>query len=144
MCERRTDCLAKGPEDVTLSGRSLLVCTLGHILLCCCQDFAPSVALLNLQLLCKFVLFKICTCYLPSFKNNPCWGGWVAQSVKHPTLVLAQVMISWFCEFGPCLGLRADCADPAWDSLCPSISLSLPLPLPLPHSHYLFLCQVNK
>ena len=55
-------------------------------------------------------------------------GACVAQSVKCPTPVSAPVMISQFCEFEPSVGLRADSAKPAWDSLslsaCPARPLS--------------------
>ena len=51
----------------------------------------------------------------------------MAQSVKRPTLALAQVMISRFCEFEPHIGLHTDGAEPVWDSLSPSLSVPLPL-----------------
>ena len=51
-------------------------------------------------------------------------GAWVAQSVKHVTLDLSSGYDLTVCEFKPRMGLRADGAEPAWDSL----SLSLPLP----------------
>ena len=61
---------------------------------------------------------------------------WLSQlSVR--LSVSAQAMISRFCEFEPHIGLYADSAEPAWDSL------SLPLSLPLPCSHCLCLSQ-NK
>ena len=58
------------------------------------------------------------------------WGTWVAQSIKHPTS--AQVMI--FCSghdltvhgFKPHVGLHANGAEPAWDSLSSLDSLSPP------------------
>ena len=41
----------------------------------------------------------------------------MAQSVDHPTLVWAQIMISWVCEFKPHVGLCADTAELDWDLL---------------------------
>ena len=58
---------------------------------------------------------------------------WLSQ-LKVQLLVLAQVMISWFCEFKPCISS----ALPGW-SLLGILSLSLPLP----HSRFLRLSQ-NK
>ena len=40
-------------------------------------------------------------------------------------LILAQVTISWFCDFEPSIRLCADSMEPAWDS--PSLS---PCPSP--------------
>ena len=66
--------------------------------------------------------------------NGQPGGAWVTQSVKCPLLISAQVMISWFREFQPHIGLCADSVEPAWDSLsllflCPyptrTLSLSL-------------------
>ena len=48
----------------------------------------------------------------------PVWLSQPSDSVS------AQVIISLFHEFESCIGLHADTAGPAWDSL----SLSLPLP----------------
>ena len=59
-------------------------------------------------------------------------GAWVAQSVKHPTLGFSLGHELTVCEFKPYLGLCADSAEPAWDSLSFSLSLSLPPSLPLP------------
>ena len=47
--------------------------------------------------------------------------AWVAQSVKHPTLDFGSGHGLTVCEFEPCIGLCADSAQPAWDSLCPSL-----------------------
>ena len=66
------------------------------------------------------------------------WGGWLAQWVKHLTLV--QVMISWFRSSSPTSGfvLTAPTLEPgAWslesgsDSVSPSLSAPPPLALPL-------------
>ena len=62
--------------------------------------------------------------------------GWLSQ-LSVQLLVSSQVMISQFCEFKPRVGLCADSAEPAWDSLSPLLSL------PLPHSRCLCLSQ-NK
>ena len=62
------------------------------------------------------------------------WGASVAQSVKHLTLGFSSDHDLTGREFQPQIGLSADGAEPAWDSLslshCPScISLSLSLSL---------------
>ena len=57
--------------------------------------------------------------------------------VKHLTLDFGSCHHLMVCELKPCIGLRADSAEPAWDSLslCPSLvhflspSLSLSLSL---------------
>ena len=49
-------------------------------------------------------------------------GRWVAQSVKCPTLDFSS---------GHDLPSSVLSAEPAWDSLCSSLSLSLPLSFPL-------------
>ena len=58
---------------------------------------------------------------------STCLGapGWLSQSSVQ-LLVSAQVMISWFHEFKPHVGLHADGAEPAWYSWPPSVSLPLP------------------
>ena len=50
------------------------------------------------------------------------WGGWVAQSVEHPTL--AQVMILQLMSSNPMSGpvLTAQSLEPASDSVSPSLS----------------------
>ena len=50
------------------------------------------------------------------------WLSWLGVQF----LVSAQVMISWFCEFEPHIGLCADSAESAWDSLSPSLSAPTP------------------
>ena len=62
-------------------------------------------------------------------------GTWVAQSVKW-LFVSAQVMIK-VPEIKPPIGLPADSAEPAWDSLFHSLSLC-----PF-HAHTLAL-KINK
>ena len=55
---------------------------------------------------------------------------WLSQlSIR--LLVLTQVTISVVYEIEPCVGLRADNAEPVWDSLSPSLSASSPLVLSL-------------
>ena len=49
-------------------------------------------------------------------RNNKCWGTWVAQSVKHPTLGFSSGHGLMVHEFKPHTGLCADCAELAWDS----------------------------
>ena len=58
-------------------------------------------------------------------------GGWVAQSVKHPTS--AQVMISRFVGSSPASGsgLTAQSLEPASDSVSPSLSALPPLVISL-------------
>ena len=53
--------------------------------------------------------------------------AWLSQ-LSVWLLVLAQVRISQFCEFKPCMELCTDSTKPAWDSF------SLPFSLPLPNS----------
>ena len=48
----------------------------------------------------------------------PAWLSWLHVQF----LVSAQVMISWFHEFEPCIGFRADSAEPASESVSPSLS----------------------
>ena len=66
-------------------------------------------------------------------------GAWVAQSVEHLALDFSSGHDLTVCEFEPHIGLCADSAEPAWDSL--SLPLSLPLP-PLICS--VSLSQINK
>ena len=58
-------------------------------------------------------------------------GTWVAQSVKHLTLGFCSGHDLMVHEFKPRIGLCADSAEPAWDSLSPSLSLPLPCTLSL-------------
>ena len=46
----------------------------------------------------------------------------MAQSVKHPTLDFSSGHDLTVPEFEPHVGLHADSAEPAWDSLSPSRS----------------------
>ena len=55
----------------------------------------------------------------------------MAQSVEHLTLGFGSGRDLTVCEFEPHLGLRADGAEPAWDSVSPSLSPSLSLSLTL-------------
>ena len=55
----------------------------------------------------------------------------VAQLVKCPTLDFGSDHDLTFCEFEPPIGLCADSAEPAWDSLSFSLCLSLPPSLSL-------------
>ena len=66
--------------------------------------------------------------YAKAFKKCTAFSAWVAQSVKHPTLISDQVMISPFMSSSPASGSVLT-VQPAWDSL--SLSLSPPLSLPL-------------
>ena len=61
---------------------------------------------------------------IPSVLVRIPWGalGWL-HWLSVWLLVSAQVMISQFCEFEPCIGLCAGSAEPAWDSLSFSLSL---------------------
>ena len=51
-------------------------------------------------------------------------GAWVAQSVKRLTLGFSSGRDLTVCEFEPHIGLCADSAEPAWDSV--SLTLSAP------------------
>ena len=55
----------------------------------------------------------------------------VAQVVKRPTLGFGSGHDITVCEFEPRIGLHTDSAEPAWDSLCLSLSVSLSLSPPL-------------
>ena len=46
----------------------------------------------------------------------------MAQSVKHPTLGFGAGHDLEVCEFEPCIRFCADSAEPAGDSLSPSLS----------------------
>ena len=65
------------------------------------------------------------------FKNTQTKGTWVAQSIKHPTLDFHAGHDLMGCKFKPCIGLRADGAEPTLDSLSPSLSAPYPLALSL-------------
>ena len=60
-------------------------------------------------------------------KERRCWGTWVAQSVKHPTLDFGSGGGLTVREFDLHIGLCADGAEPAWDSLplCSSSTCAL-------------------
>ena len=58
-------------------------------------------------------------------KERGCWGIWMAPSVKHQTLDFGSGHDLTVCGIKACIGFRADRAEPAWDSLSPS--------LPAPH-----------
>ena len=49
-------------------------------------------------------------------------GAWVAQSVKSLALDFGSGRDLTVRGFEPCVGLCADRAEPAWDSLSPSLS----------------------
>ena len=59
------------------------------------------------------------------------WGTYVAQLVEHLTLDLGSGHDLTVCEIEPRIWLCTDIAEPAWDSLFPSVSLSLPCLLSL-------------
>ena len=46
----------------------------------------------------------------------------MAQLVKRLTLDFSSGHDLVVCEFKPCIGLHTDRAEPAWDSLSPSLS----------------------
>ena len=56
-----------------------------------------------------------------SLKITFSWGNWMAQSVKRLTLDLSSGHDLVVHEFKPHVGLWADSAEPAWDSLSPSL-----------------------
>ena len=66
-------------------------------------------------------------------KGNCLWGSCMAQLVKCLTPDFSSGYDLTVREMEPCNGLRADSAEPAWDSLslCPSPTLSLILPFSL-------------
>ena len=55
----------------------------------------------------------------------------MAQMVKHPTLNFGLDNDLMVCDFKSCALLCADSAEPAWDSLSPSLSAPSPLSLSL-------------
>ena len=64
--------------------------------------------------------------YFLAFKN--CDGGTrVVQLIKHLALGFSLSHDLTVCEFEPHIRLCADCTEPAWDSLTPSLSAP-PLP----------------
>ena len=75
------------------------------------------------------------------FKEKLSWGTCVTQSVKCPTLGLDSDHDLAVHEFEPRIGLCADSAETAWDSLSPLFSLpfshscALSLSLSLTHTH---------
>ena len=71
-------------------------------------------------------------------------GAWVAQSVKHLTLM--QVLISRFIGSSPTMGslLTAQSLEPAWNSVAPSFSAPPLLVLCLSLSLSLSLSKINK
>ena len=66
--------------------------------------------------------------YLKSYS----WGAWMAQLIKHQTLDLSsgRELTVQFAGRSPTSG-SALSAEPAWDSLSPSLSDPPPLPLSL-------------
>ena len=54
---------------------------------------------------------------------------WVVQSVERPTLDFSSGHDLAVCDFKPHVGLCADSAEPAWDSVFLSLSLTLPCSL---------------
>ena len=50
------------------------------------------------------------------------WGAWMAQSVKHPTPDFSSGHDLTVRGFEPCISLCTNSAEPAWDSLSPSLS----------------------
>ena len=63
--------------------------------------------------------FKITMIHVKSSNGR---AAWVTQSVKLLTLDLGSGHDLTVCEFKPCIMLRVDSVEPAWDSL----SLTLP------------------
>ena len=62
-------------------------------------------------------------------QRGPLGGARAARSVKCPTLGFGSGHISQFVSSSPAIGLCADGAEPAWDSLSPSLSTPPPLTL---------------
>ena len=60
---------------------------------------------------------------LPSLpKMSMFWGAWMIQSVKYPTVDLSSGHDLTVHGIEPHIGLCTDTAEPAWDSLSPSLS----------------------
>ena len=64
--------------------------------------------------------------HVPPLVRRAHSGTRVAQSVKLPTLGFSSGHDLVLREFEPRIRLCADSAEPAWDSLSPSLSLPLP------------------
>ena len=62
-------------------------------------------------------------------------GTWVAESVKRPTLGFGSVHDLTVHGFEPCMGLVTFSAEPAWDSLSPSVSSPVLLVHTRVHAH---------
>ena len=62
-----------------------------------------------------------------SLEKKKVRGAWVAPSVKCEALDFGSGHGLKVCEFEPGIGLHADSAEPAWDSLSPSLSAPPPL-----------------
>ena len=60
------------------------------------------------------------------------WRAWVAQFFECPALGLGSGHDITLCEFGTDTGLCTDGAEPAWDSVSPSL-----YPSPVLHRHSL-------
>ena len=61
-----------------------------------------------------------------NFKHTHFGGSWVAQWVKCSTLDFGLGHDLMVPEFRPGIGLCADSAEPAWDSVFPSLSAPFP------------------
>ena len=55
-------------------------------------------------------------------------GMWVAQSIERPALGFSSGHDLTVHEFKPRVGPHTDSAEPAWNSVSPSLSLPLSLP----------------
>ena len=58
-------------------------------------------------------------------KSSKAQGAWVVQLVEHLTLDFGSGHDLTVCELEPHIGLQADSAESAWDSLSLSLSLLL-------------------
>ena len=67
-------------------------------------------------------------------------GTWVAQWVEHLTLDFGSGHDLMVCGIKPCVRLRDDSTEPAWDCL----SLSLPLPHSYMHTYYVKINKLRK
>ena len=74
---------------------------------------------------------KVGATFLPLEPIEKLGGSWVAQSIKHLTFGFRSGRDLTVRGFESCVGLLADSAESAWDSLSLSLSLSAPPPLSL-------------
>ena len=74
--------------------------------------------------------------FMHAYKEYAIWVTWVAQLFERGSLDFGSSHDLMVHELEPCVGLCADSAEPAWDSL--SLPLSPSLFPPFSHAQALF------